>query len=151
VIGTPKQADAPDPRVEEAKKAYPDFDEAVAEANEYRFQSRESFQAAASAMQKSENIVDIQYYFAKHPDEWEQLDGQNAVDVALRIGEIRAGLRAQKKPAAAPRQPSNAPAPIEPTTQRARVTKSAEDMSVEEYAAKGESAAAKQYRKMKGS
>jgi len=105
----------------EAAKAYPDFIEAIEEADA---QVAPHVEAAIYASDKS---ADIAYFFAKNPDELERINALHPVKAAMEIARIEAKVTRPTK------QTSSAPPPINPVGSRAAVNKDPSQMTDREF------------------
>lgn len=118
-------------RVEKAAVKYEDFHE-VAESPDVQISI-----PMAHAIINHDQGPDIQYYLGKHPEEAKRIASiPNIAGQLVELGVIAASLRTQSAPAKAESKPiSTAPAPIKPTAAAtASVTKSPDEMSMDEYA-----------------
>ena len=93
----------------EFRKATPDYDEVMADANEMAIP--DNLQAAlGDAIVSSEYFAAIKYHLAKNPDEFDRIVKMSPVAAVKEIGKIEAQLSSGK----APVKKSAAPAPIKP-------------------------------------
>lgn len=127
-------ADAHAARVEKAVEKYEDFHE-VAESPDVQISL-----PMAHAIINHDQGPDIQYFLGKNPAEAKRIAAIPSVAGQLvELGIIAASLKQTKAPASAEsvtKPITSAPAPIKPTTAgTAGVTKSPDEMSMEEYAA----------------
>lgn len=106
----------------EAAKAYPDFIEAIEEAEVQVAQHVEL------AIHASDKGADIAYFFAKNPDELERINALHPVKAAMEIARIEAKVTRPTK------QTSSAPPPINPVGSRAAVSKDPSQMTDREFA-----------------
>lgn len=113
--------------VQAVKAKYNDYDDVMEEA-----QSMPVSPALASAILASPVGAEVQYYLAKHPDEYESLMQLPEQSVWMRVGEMSAKLSSPAGKSGA--RTSGAPAPVKPVGGRgAGASKRPEDMTMAEW------------------
>jgi len=113
-------------RVVTAKTEYPDFDAKVTN-NEKLVVRNDIF----FTIEKAELAPHILYHLAGNQEEVASLNAMQPYDAAIRIGELQAEIRIARKPKA-----SKAAEPVKPVGSRqSPARKSADEMSMNEYAA----------------
>ncbi len=125
-------------RVEKTKEKYPDYS-TFAESPEINV----SF-PMAYAILNSDQGPEIQYYLGRNPEEAKRIssinitdqNGQVVPDVARQLVELGMITAKISTPAAPPKPVSAAPSPIKPISKASEAVKTAEEESMEEYAAR---------------
>lgn len=118
-------------KLEEAKKAHSDFDEALRDIDHVFFSDRH--QAALNdAMGSLEHGSEVLYHLAKNPELAEEFSMLPPAALAAKIGEIHGDIKRSKT--AKPR-PSSAPAPITPVSGSVKPIRGYDEMSDEEFVA----------------
>lgn len=98
-----------DRQIAEAQKAYPDFDEAIAEYD-FHLMPRH----AQEALLHSEMGAHIAYHIANNPNIGDELSRMTPVQAAMRIGELGLQLKSQSSKGKAAVKVTKAPPPITP-------------------------------------
>lgn len=113
-------------RVEKAKADLPDFDSVVTNNADLQIRNDIFF-----AVEKAELAPYILHRLASNPAEAAALNKLDPMAAAIRLGEIQADIKAERKP-----KPSKAAEPIKPVGTRASpIQKTPDEMSMAEYAA----------------
>jgi len=110
-------------RAAAAKAEMPDFDEVIS-SSDIQFKDP----AVLQAITESEFGPKIAYYLASNPDEADEIADMTGAAAIRAIGRLEAKLEGGKVSV------TKAPAPIKPVGQKAKVDKSPEEMSPDEFA-----------------
>jgi hypothetical protein len=115
--------------IENGEAKYDDFEEVARGTGEMLKSKGLAFsKAMVSALIEAENAPDIVYHLGKNLDEAARIAALPAYAQAKEIGKLEDKLSAKPAP-----KPSKAPDPISPVTGSKALTKSIEDMSVQEF------------------
>jgi len=109
-------------QISEAQKAYPDFDEAIAEYD-FHLMPRH----AQEALLHSDMGAHIAYHIANNPDVGDALSRMSPVQAALKIGELGSQLRSETSKGKAAVKVTKAPPPITPLRGAAPSQKTLQD------------------------
>jgi len=115
-------------RLEDARDAHEDFDDAINGMPVFTFSSPQANQAFQIALVDSENSGELMYHLANHPEDMEKFSNLSPAGVQRMVGRLEARLFPEKSPSETARAKPVSRTPA-PTTPVRGTTKAAPDLA----------------------